>query len=178
MYGQLSPGGGGGGGGGRGLLAARLPFSDRTGERLGVLCAWCLKRFWLLYRYRIRWDAELDQTQFTVGYLDRFLGTLELTFSKFDFGTIVQHRIQYVKYKGIIVWDKRGKTRKDRVDNVFGSLGACLLGNVGEHAQCARLPPLTAHAQRSTLNAQRSTHTLNDHAHATMALRVERERER
>jgi hypothetical protein len=74
--------------------------------------------------HSIRWDNELDQTQFTVGYLDRFLGVLEVPFSKFEWGVIVQHRILYFKYKGIIIWDKRGTTRKERVDDVFGSLGA------------------------------------------------------
>ena len=74
----------------------------------------------------IRWDRSLDQTQFTVGYLDRFLGELEVPFSKFEWGEIVQHRILYFKCKGIIIWDKRGATRKERVDDVFGSLGtAC-----------------------------------------------------
>ena len=65
-----------------------------------------------------------------VGYKDRFIGTIETPFKtldwesdiasvgKFDKLVIPQHRIEYFKYQGRVVWDK-----KNRVDHVFGSTG-------------------------------------------------------
>ncbi|ESN96836.1 hypothetical protein HELRODRAFT_178636 [Helobdella robusta] len=77
---------------------------------------------------RIRWDPDLETTDFSVGYLDRFLGVLEKKFDAFtwediasadyDVLAIPKHRIQYFKYKDKIVWDKRKK-----IDNIFGSTG-------------------------------------------------------
>ena len=79
---------------------------------------------------RIKWDEELSAKDFTVGYLDRFLGIMEKGFADFsweglasvdhfiDFA-IPQHRIQYFKYLDEIVWDKR-----ERIDKVFGSTGS------------------------------------------------------
>jgi uncharacterized protein (UPF0248 family) len=68
---------------------------------------------------RIRWDEDLDPASFTIGFEDRFLGVLEKRFGKFDWDAVAQHRIVYFKYKGMIVWDKRGD-KDDRVDDVFG----------------------------------------------------------
>ena len=76
---------------------------------------------------RIQWDSDLPESQFTVGYLDRFVGVVEEDFSKFSsWGdpaaaeyealSIPQHRIEYFKYRGVKVWDK-----KERLDEVFGS---------------------------------------------------------
>lgn len=79
---------------------------------------------------RIKWDEELSPKDFTVGYLDRFLGIMEKGFADFswedlasvdhfiDFA-IPQHRVQYFKYLDEIVWDKR-----ERIDKVFGSTGS------------------------------------------------------
>eukprot|EP01026_Neomeris_dumetosa_P043973 TRINITY_DN3694_c0_g2_i2.p2 TRINITY_DN3694_c0_g2~~TRINITY_DN3694_c0_g2_i2.p2 ORF type:complete len:175 (+),score=35.53 TRINITY_DN3694_c0_g2_i2:111-635(+) len=77
---------------------------------------------------RIQWDERLDVLNFTVGYEDRFLGILEKPFNDFtwkDLATvgiydlaIPQHRIQFFKYKGVVVWDKG-----TQMDNVFGSRG-------------------------------------------------------
>jgi hypothetical protein len=53
-------------------------------------------------------------------------GVLEVPFNKFDWGEVVQHRIMYFKYDGHIIWDKRGKERAQRVDNVFGASAACV----------------------------------------------------
>ena len=79
---------------------------------------------------RILWDESLPTEQFTVGYLDRFVGIVEKPFSSFswediasvDYSTLAipKHRIQYFKYKDMIIWDKRS-----RVDKVFGSVGTC-----------------------------------------------------
>ncbi|KAL3857155.1 hypothetical protein ACJMK2_011850 [Sinanodonta woodiana] len=78
---------------------------------------------------RIKWDENLPKDQFIVGYIDRFTGLVEKYFTAFtweDIATvdytdlaIPKHRIQYFKYKGAKVWDK-----KERFDNVFGSLGS------------------------------------------------------
>nr|XP_033816590.1 leukocyte receptor cluster member 9 [Geotrypetes seraphini] len=78
---------------------------------------------------RIQWDEHLPSECFAVGYLDRFLGTLEKPFSAFswedlaavghDVLAIPKHRIQYFKFRDLIVWDKRTRT-----DNVFGSTGS------------------------------------------------------
>ncbi|XP_056398384.1 leukocyte receptor cluster member 9 [Hyla sarda] len=75
---------------------------------------------------RIQWDPQLPKEHFIVGYLDRFLGTIEKPFSAFcwedlssvgvDVLAIPQHRIQYFKYQDLVVWDKAS-----RIDNIFGS---------------------------------------------------------
>ena len=67
------------------------------------------------------------QERFTLGYLDRFVGICEEPFQKFsnwgdlanaelDSLAVPQHRVQYFKYRGVKVWDK-----KERIDEVFGS---------------------------------------------------------
>ncbi|XP_063797722.1 leukocyte receptor cluster member 9 [Pseudophryne corroboree] len=80
---------------------------------------------------RLQWDTNLPKESFTVGYLDRFLGTIEKPFSAFswedlasvgvDVLAIPKHRIQYFKYHELVVWDKASRT-----DNVFGSSGSGL----------------------------------------------------
>jgi uncharacterized protein (UPF0248 family) len=71
--------------------------------------------------HRILWDDSLSHTDFTVGYIDRFVGIVERSFDEFDWTDITsdfaipKHRIQYFKYKHVIVWDRR-----TRIDNVFG----------------------------------------------------------
>ena len=77
---------------------------------------------------RIKWDPLLPEEFFIIGYLDRFLGVQEESFSTFswedlasvdyDVLAIPQHRIQYFKYKTEKVWDKT-----TRLDIVFGSTG-------------------------------------------------------
>ncbi|XP_070580897.1 leukocyte receptor cluster member 9-like [Ptychodera flava] len=79
---------------------------------------------------RILWDKSVPAKHFSVGYLDRFLGIIENSFSAFDWTNhlasldhqvlaIPRHRIHYFKYKDVIVWDKN-----TRLDNVFGSTGS------------------------------------------------------
>ena len=78
---------------------------------------------------RILWDPMLPEECFIIGYLDRFLGIKEESFSTFswenlasvdyDVLAIPQHRIQYFKYKSEKVWDKT-----QRLDVVFGSTGS------------------------------------------------------
>ena len=77
---------------------------------------------------RILWDPDLPPEDFVVGYLDRFIGIQEKGFKDFswedistvgaDVLAVPKHRIQYFKYKGKIVWDKRSQT-----DDFFGSRG-------------------------------------------------------
>jgi 2'-5' RNA ligase/uncharacterized protein (UPF0248 family) len=81
---------------------------------------------------RIEWDDRLDKRYFRVGYIDRFLGLQEKSFTDFDFKidlstvsdrhsnilAIPKHRIQYFKYANEIIWDKETRT-----DFMFGSTG-------------------------------------------------------
>lgn len=78
---------------------------------------------------RIQWDDNLPQDEILVGYSDRFKGIIEKYFTAFcweDIATvdynvlaIPQHRIQYFKYKDVIIWDKN-----ERIDHVFCSTGS------------------------------------------------------
>ncbi|XP_074646563.1 uncharacterized protein LOC141902640 [Tubulanus polymorphus] len=78
---------------------------------------------------RILWDENLPTDEFTVGYIDRFVGLVEKPFSAFSWEDIAsvdytvlaipKHRIEYFKYKNLKVWDKNS-----RMDNVFGSTGS------------------------------------------------------
>lgn len=72
---------------------------------------------------RLRWDPDLDSTDFVVGYEDRFLGAQEKALEawrteKTDEEFIPQHRILYFKRRsdGEVVWD-----RGARKDVLFGS---------------------------------------------------------
>lgn len=111
---------------------------------------------------RIQWQEELKSEDFTVGYLDRFLGMQEKEFGAFSWDDIAavddyavlsipKHRIQYFKYRGMVIWDKTL-----RLDNVFGSTGSgitllSLLGDAdsnssgvldtsGQQAECVCVP--------------------------------------
>ena len=78
---------------------------------------------------RIKYDPDLPTEAFVVGYEDRFVGIKEKSFTAFKWEdlamvddragdlAIPQHRVQYFKYRGHIVWDKRGVRR----DDFFGS---------------------------------------------------------
>ncbi|KAI6661203.1 hypothetical protein LOD99_10131 [Oopsacas minuta] len=78
--------------------------------------------------HRIIWDPELPSECFIIGYLDRFVGIIERPFSEFswediatvdlDVLAIPKHRIQYFKYKNVVVWDKNLQ-----LDKVYGSRG-------------------------------------------------------
>ncbi|KAM6223566.1 leukocyte receptor cluster member 9 [Rhynchocyon petersi] len=76
---------------------------------------------------RIRWDPRLDPTDFSVGYVDRFLGVREEPFSAFCWDAplaalgpgvlaVPQHRVRFFRFRGRVVWD-----RASRTDHVFGS---------------------------------------------------------
>uniref|UniRef100_A0A8C6VJA0 Leukocyte receptor cluster member 9 n=1 Tax=Naja naja TaxID=35670 RepID=A0A8C6VJA0_NAJNA len=78
---------------------------------------------------RLLWDTQVPAERFSIGYLDRFLGILEESFTSFSWEdlasvgpgvlAIPKHRIQYFKYRDRVVWDKASRT-----DDVFGSTGS------------------------------------------------------
>ncbi|KAL2129929.1 hypothetical protein VTI74DRAFT_7093 [Chaetomium olivicolor] len=75
---------------------------------------------------RIRWDPQLDSSDYLVGYEDRFLGAQEKELEAWkseqtDEEFIPQHRILYFKRRsdGRKVWDRR-----TRYDEVFGNIEA------------------------------------------------------
>ncbi|XP_072281525.1 leukocyte receptor cluster member 9 isoform X2 [Pyxicephalus adspersus] len=94
---------------------------------------------------RIQWDPNLPIDHFSVGYLDRFLGVIEKPFSAFcwedlasagiDVLAIPKHRIQFFKFKELVVWDKTIRT-----DDVFGSTGSGLtiLDVIEQHKLCVQ----------------------------------------
>jgi uncharacterized protein (UPF0248 family) len=72
---------------------------------------------------RLRWDPDLDSSDYVVGYIDRFLGTKEQGLETWkseqtDEEFIPQHRIVYFRRKSddVRVWD-----RETRLDLIFGS---------------------------------------------------------
>ncbi|XP_077172079.1 leukocyte receptor cluster member 9 [Paroedura picta] len=78
---------------------------------------------------RLLWDTQVPAERFSIGYLDRFLGTVEEPFTAFSWEDLAsagpgvlavpKHRIQYFKYGERVVWDKARRT-----DDVFGSTGS------------------------------------------------------
>ncbi|KAI1881385.1 hypothetical protein JX265_000211 [Neoarthrinium moseri] len=72
---------------------------------------------------RIRWDPNMDSSDYIVGYEDRFLGIMERELDQWkaeqtDEEFIPQHRIMFFKRKSdaVVVWD-----RQSRRDHIFGS---------------------------------------------------------
>jgi uncharacterized protein (UPF0248 family) len=63
---------------------------------------------------RIKWDSTLDQDDYVVGYEDRFVGTLELSFEDFVSALIPSHRVKYFKNKknNEVIWDRQTKVSK------------------------------------------------------------------
>ncbi|KAL1840562.1 hypothetical protein VTJ49DRAFT_336 [Mycothermus thermophilus] len=73
---------------------------------------------------RIRWDPQLDSSDYVVGYEDRFVGAMEKDLAAWkneqtDEEFIPQHRILYFRRKsdGRVVWDRR-----KRWDELFGNV--------------------------------------------------------
>lgn len=72
---------------------------------------------------RLRWDPNIDSSDYLVGYEDRFVGIREVGIDRWkseqtEEEFIPQHRIVYFKRKsdGAVVWD-----RTTRRDEIFGS---------------------------------------------------------
>ena len=96
---------------------------------LSFVCKMCYLEKLSNNFFRIKWDTKIDPGLISVGYLDRFIGTVESDFNRFDWDSdlasvgpktlaIPEHRIKYFKYCDDIVWDK-----SKRFDAVFGSSG-------------------------------------------------------
>lgn len=95
-----------------------------TRELLPSTCAELLPPIDVLHR--LQWDQDLDISQYSVGYLERFDGIKETPASSWitevtDEEWIPQHRIKYFKRvdkNGIseLVWD-----RDHQIDKIFGS---------------------------------------------------------
>ena len=108
---------------------------------------------------RILWDESLPVHCFLIGYLDRHLGIIEKNFSAFswedvssvDYNTLAipKHRIQYFKYKDIVVWEK-----KSRLDHVFGSTGSgkTIYDVIAEEKEKAAAVAVDEHIQESEDN--------------------------
>lgn len=104
---------------------------------------------------RILWDPDIKTEQFTVGYLDRFIGIIEKPFSAFSWEDISsvganvlavpKHRIQYFKYRQEVVWDKAAQ-----LDNVFGSRGGKLIQDVIAASRDNVTPPPSKQASGAT----------------------------
>jgi uncharacterized protein (UPF0248 family) len=58
---------------------------------------------------RIRWDSTFNIALLKIGYLDRFLGEMICDIQEFDIGDIPYHRIIYLQYDGLLVWDRETK---------------------------------------------------------------------
>eukprot|EP00079_Xenopus_tropicalis_P016939 XP_004916340.1 PREDICTED: leukocyte receptor cluster member 9 [Xenopus tropicalis] len=107
---------------------------------------------------RIQWDPKLPKEDFLIGYLDRFLGIIEKPYSAFcwedlasvghDVLAIPKHRIQYFKYRDLVVWDKTSRT-----DNVFGSTGSALtiLDIIERYEMLAPKEPVATALEEPTL---------------------------
>ncbi|OMJ88969.1 hypothetical protein SteCoe_8980 [Stentor coeruleus] len=54
-------------------------------------------------------NGSLPVEAYEIGYLDRFLGMLEISLKDFNKTDIPKHRIQYFKRNGKIVWDRRSR---------------------------------------------------------------------
>lgn len=72
---------------------------------------------------RLRWDPNMDSSDYVIGYDDRFLGVREIGLDKWkteqtDEEFIPQHRILYFRRKsdGVVMWD-----RETRKDGIYGS---------------------------------------------------------
>ncbi|KAK3262994.1 hypothetical protein CYMTET_28178 [Cymbomonas tetramitiformis] len=109
--------------------------------------------------HRIMWDEKLRKhmNNFTIGYTDRFVGILEEPFDKFEWEDMARvgistrvlvpkHRIEYFKFAGRLVWDKR-----KRVDHVFGS------GNVDGEPLIAQLVRMQSEIEEKEVESCPST---------------------
>jgi poly(A) polymerase len=61
---------------------------------------------------RIKWDSNFEPEKLIIGYLDRFVGIMECNLEIYDIGDIPMHRIYYLKYDDVLVWDRETKMDK------------------------------------------------------------------
>ena len=110
---------------------------------------------------RILWDGDLLTEEFSIGYLDRFVGIIEKPFAAFSWEDIAsvgpsvlsvpRHRIQYFKYRDQIVWDKRSQ-----MDNFFGSRGGSTIDEIIEATAASGVEAFTK--QQEDPDLELSTH--------------------
>lgn len=60
---------------------------------------------------KVVWDPNIDTNEFTVGYFDKYMGTLETPIAEYQKSEIKEHRLLYLKRAGTIVWH-----REDKID--------------------------------------------------------------
>ena len=152
---EVSNGGVGGGGGGGGGSPSKK--TDERDDEDGFNSKKDKMRTATEVISRILWDPDLPSEEFSVGYLDRFIGILEKPFKEFsweDISTVganvlavPKHRIQYFKYKDLIVWDKRNQT-----DNFFGSRGGQTIQEIVIKNQQATPSPQASSDDRESLS--------------------------
>ena len=71
-----------------------------------------------------------------IGFEDRFTGMQEKSFEAFEWGEVSEHRIYYFKFRGKVVWDRRGDAR---LDLVFGSQDGC--SSIYDLLHLPKVPP-------------------------------------
>lgn len=124
---------------------------------------------------RLLWDSTvIDVAHVTVGYLDRFTGLQEEAFEVFNWHddlvdaechelVIPRHRIQFFRYRGYLLWDRR-----TRIDHVFDAerLPAFVAACDAELAAAEALAAEEARAAETL--ADDATETATDAAAATV----------
>lgn len=58
---------------------------------------------------RIKWDTSFDSKLLTIGYVDRFVGVQKCNLEEFEIGDIPYHRIVFLLYDDVLVWDRETK---------------------------------------------------------------------
>ncbi|EFA82401.1 hypothetical protein PPL_04826 [Heterostelium album PN500] len=90
---------------------SRLPSSEEIYNRIKVryTTIYCKSQLiYLIWLITITWEASMntDVDDFTILYEDRFIGLMEVAFSKFELGAIPLHRVKSYKYKNNLIWDR------------------------------------------------------------------------
>ncbi|HEY0133624.1 MAG TPA: RNA repair domain-containing protein, partial [Nannocystis sp.] len=98
---------------------------------------------------RIRFDAALDVSRFTVGYEERFAGVREAPLAGvLGEGEVPWHRIWFIKAGSLVVWDRR-----ERIDLILGSGASPAADLAAVQRACAPEPAPVVTATRSKAGA-------------------------
>ena len=131
---------------------------------------------------RILWDPDINTGEFTIGYLDRFVGVIEKPFTDFSWEdlssvginvlAVPKHRIQYFKYREEIVWDKTVQ-----LDNVFGSRGGKVIQDIVE-AYADHTSTVNTHSKdvgegHGSVDAGKKAHTKEERPTHFICIRVD-----
>lgn len=46
---------------------------------------------------KVLWDPNLDSSEYTVGYFDKYMGTLEMSIDNYRKSEVKEHRLMYLK---------------------------------------------------------------------------------